>query len=146
MVLRRCRRLLGDEEAARDAMHDTFVRVLDHADRLDSDAPSSLLWTMATRVCLNRLRSQRRRPEVADGDLLLRIAQGGDVEAEAGARSVLQRLFGAEPESSETIAVLHLLDGMTHEEVAEVVGMSVSGVRKRLRTLRARLDILEAAA
>ena len=43
MILRRCRRLLGDEVAAGDAMHDTFVRVLDHRDRRDSHAPSSLL-------------------------------------------------------------------------------------------------------
>lgn len=146
MVLRRCRRLLGDEEAARDAMQDTFVRLLDAADRLDETAPSSLLWTTATRVCLNRLRSQRRRPEVPDGDLILRIATGDDLEGESAARAMLQRLFGHEPESTRTIAVLHLLDGMTHEEVAEVVGLSVSGVRKRLRTLRERLVALEVAA
>jgi len=34
MVLRRCRRLLGDDQAARDAMHDVFVQVLTRADDL----------------------------------------------------------------------------------------------------------------
>ena len=38
---------------------------------------------------------------------------------------------------------MHLLDGFTLEEVAEEVGMSVSGVRKRLRGLRASLHELE---
>ena len=52
------------------------------------------------------------------------------------ARSLLGRLFGRAPESSRTIAVLYLVDGMTLEEVAEAVGLSVSGVRKRLRSLR----------
>ncbi|MCB9740128.1 MAG: sigma-70 family RNA polymerase sigma factor [Deltaproteobacteria bacterium] len=146
MVLRRCRRLLGDEQAALDAMQDTFVQVLRREDQLDGDAPSSLLWRVATNVCLNRLRSQRRRPEVPDGDLLLRIARSEDTEARTAAKSLLQRLFGAEPENSQTIAVLHLLDGMTHEEVAATVGLSVSGVRKRLRTLRGRLHALEATA
>jgi RNA polymerase sigma-70 factor (ECF subfamily) len=35
--------------------------------------------------------------------------------------------------------VLHHVDGFSLEEVAAEVGLSVSGVRKRLRTLKARL-------
>ena len=139
MVLRRCRRLLGDEEAAVDAMQDTFVQVLRRADQLDAHAPSSLLYRIATNVCLNKLRSQRRRPEVPNADLIERIAHLPDTEGQAGARSLLARLFAGERESTRTIATLHLLDGMTLEETASEVGMSVSGVRKRLRGLRARL-------
>jgi RNA polymerase sigma-70 factor (ECF subfamily) len=136
MVLRRCRRLLGDEEQALDAMHDTFVQILRHADRLDAEAPSSLLWRVATRVCLNRLRSARRRPESPDGALLERIAV---LPPDPLTRRVLDQVFAREPDSTRLIAVLHLVDGMTLEETAAEVGLSVSGVRKRLRTLRARL-------
>lgn len=42
--------------------------------------------------------------------------------------------------------MLHLIDGMTHEEVAAEVGMSVSGVRKRLAGLRSHLHELEGEA
>ena len=48
---------------------------------------------------------------------------------------MLDRIFARVPESSRTIAVMHLVDGMTLEEVADAVGLSVSGVRKRLRAL-----------
>jgi RNA polymerase sigma-70 factor (ECF subfamily) len=42
------------------------------------------------------------------------------------------------------MAMLHYVDGMTLAEVADEVGMSVSGVRKRLRGLRAQLhDLLK---
>jgi RNA polymerase sigma-70 factor (ECF subfamily) len=41
------------------------------------------------------------------------------------------------------MAVLYYVDGLTLEEVAEEVGMSVSGVRKRLRGLRGSLKDLE---
>ena len=57
MVLRRCRHLLGDEDKALDAMQECFVRVLRSKERLNGDAPSSLLYCMATNVCLNILRS-----------------------------------------------------------------------------------------
>ncbi|HWM85808.1 MAG TPA: sigma factor, partial [Kofleriaceae bacterium] len=42
MVLRRCRQLLHDDERARDAMHDVFVKLLRYQDRLEDTAPSSL--------------------------------------------------------------------------------------------------------
>ena len=137
MVLRRCRRLLGDEELAAEAMQDTFVAVLRHHERLDGNAPSSLLYRIATNVCLNRLRSMGRRPEVAHSDLIVRIARSEDPEARPAARWALSKIFKRERESTRTIALLHLLDGMTLQEVADEVGMSVSGVRKRLRQLRA---------
>lgn len=144
-VLRRCRFLLRDEEKAVDAMHDVFVQLLRYQGGLKNSAPSSLLHQIATRVCLNRLRGARRRPEDKDDELVLRIAGAEDTEARTAARGLLDRLFGRVPASSRDIAVLHLVDGMTLEETAREVGLSVSGVRKRLRALSSALQELEAA-
>jgi RNA polymerase sigma-70 factor (ECF subfamily) len=142
MVLRRCRALLGDDQTARDAMHDVFVQVLTRADTLDARAPSSLLFRIATNVCLNRLRTLRRRRE--DGDaLLVEIAERTDPAARSAARAALDALFRHEPDDTALIAVMHLHDHMTLEEVAAEVGMSVSGVRKRLQRLRAKLHAME---
>jgi RNA polymerase sigma factor (sigma-70 family) len=150
MVLRRCEKLLRNAAQAQDAMQDVFVAVLSHGSRLDEAAPAALLLRIATNVCLNRLRGAKRRPEDPDDELLLRIAASGqDSEGQVVARGLLARLFGGQgalEASSRTIAVMHLVDGMTLEEVAAEAGMSVSGVRKRLRTLRTRLVALEAGA
>jgi RNA polymerase sigma-70 factor (ECF subfamily) len=145
MVLRRCRKLLRDDQAARDAMHDVFVQILSHADQLADQAPSSLLFRIATNVCLNRIRSKRRRPEDGDPDLLVQIAERTDPAARSAARAALDALFRQEPDDTAVIAVLHLHDQMTLEEVAAEVGMSVSGVRKRLHKLRLKLHALEVA-
>ena len=143
MVLRRCRKLLGDDQTARDAMHDVFVQVLSHADQLVDGAPSSLLFRIATNTCLNRLRSRKRRPEDGDPELLEQIAEATDPTARSAARAALDRLFRTEPDDSALIAVMHLCDDMTLEEVAAEVGMSVSGVRKRLARLRTKLHAME---
>ena len=143
MVFRRCMQMLGNEDEALDAMQDVFVQVLRRESDLTDRAPSSLLYRIATNVCLNRIRSRGRRPETPDQDLLERIAAAEDPAARREARSLLGRLFGGERESSRAIAVMHLLDGMTLSEVAAEVGMSVSGVRKRLRRLRGQLAELE---
>jgi RNA polymerase sigma-70 factor (ECF subfamily) len=145
MVRRQCQRLLGDPEAARDAMHDTFVRLVRRKDDLDDHALGGLLYRIATNVCLNRIRTRHRRPEDPHDELIARIAAADDPAERGLARSLLDRLFAREPESTRTIAVLHLLDGMTLEEVAAEVGLSVSGVRFRLRGLRAQLSDLEVA-
>jgi RNA polymerase sigma-70 factor (ECF subfamily) len=152
MVLRRCRTLLRNPAKAEDAMQDVFVSLIRHEDRLREEAPGALLLRIATNVCLNRLRGERRHPEDAheNDDLALRIAHaddgGSDAESRTLARSVLGKLFGADDPlaaSTRSLAFMHLVDGMTLEEVAREARLSVSGVRKRLRTLKGRLAELE---
>ena len=143
MVLRRCRRLLRDEDEAMDVCQEVFVRLLEHRDRLDARFPSSLLYRIATNLCLNRIRDRRRRPAAVEDVHLARIACAEEPGAHSEARLALFRLFQRHPESSRTIAVLHHLDGLTLGQVAEMVGLSVSGVRRRLRMLRADLTDME---
>ena len=144
MVLRRCHRLLGRMDEAEDALQDVFVAALDRAGELHGRFPSSLLWRMATNTCLNRLRSRKRRAEDHDDELLLSIAAAEDRAVEH--RSLLDNLFGRSRESTRVMAVLHWVDGMTLEQVAQETGLSVSGVRKRLRTLQESVRSLEIAA
>ncbi len=145
MVMRRCRQLLRDEDQALDATQDVFVRLIERRDHLRADYPSSLLYRIATNICLNRIRDAKNRKTSTDQKLLEQIADLDDAEGQIEARSVLARLFGLERETTRTMAVLHYVDGMTLEEVAGEVGMSVSGVRKRLRGLRASLKEMESS-
>lgn len=132
MVVRRCRFLMRDEGEAEDIAQEVFVKLLKNKDRLDDAAPSSLLHRMATNLCLNRIRDRKRREDFPGDDLLHAIAIRSDLDAPL----LLDRLFGRQPESTRTMAVLHHVDGLTLEEVARECGLSVSGVRRRLRLLR----------
>jgi len=143
MVLRRCRQLLREESLAEDAAQNVFVLFLRHRDRLTVEYPSSLLNRMATNHCLNLIRDARQE-NLAASAWVREVAQSQDPNPALEARSLLKKLFGGHEESTRTMAVLHLLDGMTLEEVANEVGMSVSGVRKRLRGLRQSLLEMEA--
>ena len=149
-VLRRCRSILRNQAAAEDATQEVFVTALRFHARLHDEAPGALLLRVATNLSLNRLRGERRRPEDADGELALRIAgaeqEGGSAESRTVARNLLAKLFRADDPlaaSTRTLAFMHLVDGMTLNEVARESGLSVSGVRKRLRTLRGRLVELQ---
>jgi RNA polymerase sigma-70 factor (ECF subfamily) len=100
---------------------------------------------MATNLSLNRIRDRNRKPTTNDEELLYQLASMEEPAARLEARSTLQYLFGRHRESSRVIAVLHFVDGLTLEEVARKVGMSVSGVRKRLDALRKTLAEMEAS-
>lgn len=143
MVIRRCKQLLKNEEMAMEAAQDVFVQLVRRRESLSDDSPVGLLLRMATNICLNIIRSQKRHPEDADEELLLRIAHARDTEAGVMARLRLDRIFRREDPSTRAIAVMHYHDGLTLEQVAALVGLSVSGVRKRLRGLRLRAQELE---
>jgi RNA polymerase sigma-70 factor (ECF subfamily) len=136
MVLRRCRQLLRDEEEAQDVAQDAFVQLLRRRDHLSDRYPSGLLFRIATNLCLNQIRDRRRLPSLPGDEFLDEVAHRDDLDTPL----LLDRLFGRHPESTRTMAVLHWLDGMTFEQVARHCGMSVSGVRRRLRALRGTLE------
>ncbi len=140
MVLRRCRWILKDEDKAMDAMQDTFVQLIRYQDKLHNQYPSSLLYTMATNICFNMLRKQKRHPETFNEELLHSIASHEDIHDKAEASHLLDLIFKDEKDSTRDIATMYYIDNMTLDEVAQAVGLSVSGVRKRLRLLKQRVS------
>jgi len=145
MVIRRCRALLRNDDEAMDAVQDVFVNLLRSKGRLRGTFPSSLLYTMATNVCLNRLRGKKREgretgfPQdgILPGDNQLFSAMDlsyGQVDAELLVEAILED----ESEETRAICFMYHADGMTLREIGEAVGMSISGVRKRLEAFRKR--------
>lgn len=144
MVYRRCLALLRDEAQAEEAMQDVFVNVWKQAERVIDMAPSSYLYQAATRVSLNIMRTRGRRPDVAEYDVADVIAEQTSAEKLSSTRQALARLFRKQKIGTDVIAVLHYVDGMTLDEVAHEVGLSASGVRKRLKELDMHFQQLQA--
>ena len=136
MVMRRCRQLLRDEDQAADALQETFVRLLRRKQDLRATYPSSLLYRIATNTCLNMLRTRKRRPSVSADALMDTLAARGDLEEDQLTSIALEQVFVGTKESTRKAAEIHFLEGRTLEQTAAAVGMSVSGIRKRFRTLQ----------
>jgi len=146
MVIRRCRTLVRDEQVALDLSQEVFMKIWEKWDTLQLDYPSSLLYTTATNLSLNYIRDNKK---FTDSDSVLeQIACFDDQAADTEHKSLLNHIFGKEKSSKDqvstrTIATLHFVDGFTLEETAREVGMSVSGIRKRLRLLKESIQELE---
>lgn len=141
MVLRRCRFLLRDEDRAFDAMQDVFVKLITHHKKLINSYPSSLLYKIATNICLNIIKSDNKKNLLHNNEILSGIASEDDFEEKIAVADILDKIFGREQVSTRMIAVMYYVDGMTLDEVASESGLSVSGVRKRLRTLSNKLKV-----
>ena len=103
MVYRRCRGLLGSDEEAQDLMHDVFVELIRRYDLGDLKHPSSLLYTIATTRCLNRLRSRKRKPEDDLDETLLQIANlDENLIKRMDNVSLLSRIFARESASTSS--------------------------------------------
>ena len=136
--------MLGDEQHAREAMQDVFVQILRRRETVEDKGLGGLLYRTATNVCLNRLRSRERKPRFSAGELIAQLPSTARDDDRVEAREMLRTALEEHPESSATIVMLHLHDGLTLEQTARMVGMSVSGVRHRLRVLRSTLEGMQA--
>jgi len=136
MVFRRCSFLLKNEEEALDAAQDVFVNLLRYQKQLHGQFLSSLLYTIATNICLNRLRERRRQggsiddltpsqtfPFLAENDFGLEMVENS---------MLMDAILQDESESTRAICFMYHGDGMTLKEIGDVMDMSASGVRKRL--------------
>ena len=142
MILNRCRLLVKDEQKAFDILHDTFVQLTRHQARLEDRAPASLLYRIATNLCLNHLRKERRHRRLEEA--LLIDTNARDAESKVIARDLLSKLFVRKEKRAAawTLAVDRYLNRMTIGELAREMQMSYSGIRKRLRRLRAELAVV----
>jgi len=141
LVHRRCRTLMGNEADANDAMQETFMRAHKHR-RTDVKQPLSWLYAIATRICFDQLESRRRSAPMAARFLTRLKDLWGS--REAGASSVEARLCMGSAlvtldETTREIALLHWLDGLTQEEVAQQTGYSRRTIGTRLRDAEVQL-------
>ncbi len=126
----RCRQILGDEASAADAAQETFLRLQQRLDRA-SDTQQALAWIyrVATNYCLNQVRDRGRRAE-STGELP--EVPGRDMERLLEDQDLARRLISTATPKVAEVAWLHHADGMTQDEVAQVLGISRRTVVNRL--------------
>lgn len=136
-VLRRARQILGNEAEAREVLHDVFASLLERPSQFEGRSSiMTYLYGMTTHQALGRLRKERRRRQLLE----LHHERDEAVGALGLARAELRELLGTLPDELARAAVYHYLDGMTHDEIAELMGCSRQWVTKLLARLRARAE------
>jgi RNA polymerase sigma factor (sigma-70 family) len=139
-------RALGRRELAEEAAQQTFVNAWRAADRLDVDRdPASWLATIARRAAIDIYRREASRRTTALGDVALNdpavVSPPPDL-ATLDAVWQVRRAIDALSADEAVVVRLQHLDGMTHTEIAETLGIALGTVKSRSHRAHRHLAVL----
>jgi len=156
-LLAAARRILGNEEDARDAVQDAFLSAFKEIGRFEARARlGTWLHRIAVNAALYRLRTRRRHPEPSIEDLLPHFGEGEhqldppapwkDIPETAAqrqeSRALVRRYIGQLPENYRTVLLLRDIEGLDTDEAARLLGTSPGVVKTRLHRARQALRTL----
>ena len=140
-----CRHMLGNNHDAQDAAQDTFIKAFQN---LKKFKPESSLYTWLYRIAVNTCLDYKKRPFFAS---LFRISDEGEefiVEQQSDGPSperlyeskqtgdALEQSFKHLSPKLRTGIILKEIEGLSYEEIAEVLEISVGTVKSRLSRAR----------
>jgi RNA polymerase sigma-70 factor (ECF subfamily) len=153
-LFRYVRSITDTPDAARDVTQDAFVRLWEVRDSLSLDQSlEAYLYRIARNRAYNHERNRRTRSEKEEDVREQTPAQPASPpppDAQAGAQQLedqLWRWIGELTERQREALVLSRFDGLSHDEVAEVMDISPRTVNnhivRALKHLRGRIDDYE---
>jgi RNA polymerase sigma-70 factor (ECF subfamily) len=132
-----CYRLLDDVRDVDEAVQDTFVQAWRNLDRFRGDAAP---YTWLYRIAVNEALMRRRRKTLPTSELQeATVAGGEDAFAAADARAFLIERLRALPAEYRTAVVLRDIEGLSNQEVAEALDISLAAAKTRIHRGRMRL-------
>ena len=145
-VMRWTRRLVGPSADIEDMVHDVFVVALRRAFAFRGEATvRTWLFRITHRVVRNRLRRSFLRGILFNrrqAEMLATMPTPATPHQEMERREDHERLYRALdrlPDRYRTALILHEIDGLPNDEVAELTGVAVGTVWVRLHRGRAKL-------
>jgi RNA polymerase sigma-70 factor (ECF subfamily) len=157
-VFRLAYRILRNETDAKEILQETFVSIWRKLDTFKGDSQfGSWVYRIATNAALMRLRAHRRHPEVSTEELPIGYLDNYGTPMPAGEnwskrpddelqsselRSHIQAAVDALPDIYRTVFVIRDVEGLSTEETADALGISVPTVKTRLH--RARIALRDA--
>ncbi|HMC55586.1 MAG TPA: sigma-70 family RNA polymerase sigma factor [Gemmatimonadaceae bacterium] len=139
-VFRLAFRFTGDQDLAQELTQETFIRAFAQLGRFRGDsALSTWLHRVTISVVSNSMRKVNRfRSRETDLDEASPMAAETRV-ADPDLRDKLYRAIDELPDIYRTAFLMHDLEGYTHEEIANVLGVAEGTCKSRLSVARAQL-------
>lgn len=133
-------RILNDTTAAEDALQDAFLQVWrnNSSFRPDRGSVKSWLLTIVRNASIDRLRGRegRARQDRPIEDMEYLLGEGDDPFVEAAASMQMEEIQAALrnlPDEQRYAITLAFFNGLTHQEIAERMGIPLGTVKGRMR-------------
>jgi RNA polymerase sigma factor (sigma-70 family) len=143
VIYQRCYSILRNEQDAGDAVQETFARVYLHADTFKhQSSPLTWMYRISTNYCLNQLRNRKGRQQKLN-DRRAELTQAPEPKEQTEDHQRILDLLKGEDPQTQALIIYTYFDDCTRQETADLVGLSVPTVRKRIKTFieRARRNL-----
>ncbi|HWP38635.1 MAG TPA: sigma-70 family RNA polymerase sigma factor [Gemmatimonadales bacterium] len=139
-IYRLAYRMAGDDDLARDFTQETFIRAFRRINDFRGEAAfGTWLHAIATSVILNGLRKVKRfREREADLEAADGIAHDRS-ELDPDLKRRLAQAIDDLPAKYRMVVVMHDIEGYTHEEIGQALGVPPGTSKAQLSRARARL-------
>ena len=114
---------------AEDVCQETFLKLMDSAEKVRPGKERAWLATVAANLCKNRLRAARRESGSMPPDVRTEIPEKGELFYEVMAL----------PEHERVVIHLHYFEGYDTREIAGILRISQTAVTSRMARARQRL-------
>ncbi len=142
-LLNTARRMLGDEEDAEDTVQDALLKLWLIRDRLTLyRSPEALATAVVKNLSISLLRERTNNPTPLPEDLEIRSERTPEREMEEREDHVwLARIIHGLPSAQMTILKMSQSEGMSNQQIADVLGIAETSVRTAI--CKARHKLLE---
>lgn len=135
----------GNEEKAHDAVQEAFVKLWENCAKVAPEKAKSYLYTVANNLYLNVIKAEKVRLKYADQHSKSISHESPEyVLEEKQFQKKLDDALNSLPENQRTTFLLNRIDGKKYAEIAEMEGVSVKAIEKRmhlaLKALREKID------
>ena len=128
---------VSDPATAEDILHDVFVKIQRRLGQLQNPAKlQGWIYLIARNAIIDHYRTRKETVEVPDSLPAETDNHQGDVQE---LKAALRRMIYSLPELYREALVLTEFDGLTQQELAGRLGISLSGARSRVQRGRAQL-------
>jgi len=133
-------RLCGDADLADDLTQDVFVQLFRRLDQFRGESSfGTWVHRVALTVSLNAMRKVKRfRTRETEIDEALHH-EGAEDDVEPDFREKLNAAIDALPEGCRVALVMHTIEGYSHAEIGEMLGIAEGTSKARVFDARARL-------
>jgi RNA polymerase sigma-70 factor (ECF subfamily) len=142
-------RILGNADSAEDAVQDAFIKAYRNLGQYRGGSFKAWLLRIVTNVCYDQLRHLQRRPTSSMEDLAVdqeyarRLVDETERPTEYALRqelaSIIQEAIDQLPTEQRIVMVLADVEGLSYQEISQVMDTSLGTVKSRLSRARAKL-------
>ncbi len=134
----------GNEEKAHDAVQEAFVKLWENCAKVTPQKAKSFVYTVANNLYLNVIKAEKVRLKYADKTLKTTHETPEFIMEEGEFKIKLDNALNSLPENQRVTFLLNRIDGKKYKEIAEIEGVSVKAIEKRmhlaLKSLREKID------